>query len=401
MKIVSHCGLTRSAGGLFYAVSALSKSLIQQGIDISVLGRGNRRELETDRLTWAPARTIVYKGFGPLGSAPDLRKKIVLQQPDLIHQHGIWMGDQWASLRWQKKTGRPVVVSPHGMLDPWAVENAAWKKKLVGKLFANESLKAASCIHALCRSEVAAIRAYGLTNPIAVIPNGVDLPELAPASGQQDSKEKRQLLFLGRIHPKKGLAELVSGWAKAKKKDPKNSDAWQLLIAGWDDGNHLAGLKQLASHSGLRWADTSSVDAVSSGTRSSSAEICFLGPQFGNAKAQLLHSADAFILPSFSEGLPMSILEAWSYGLPVVMTEFCNIPEGYEMDAALKIEPDADSVATGLSSLFASSQEELKKLGSNGRALVERSFTWDHIAQDMKEVYEWCLGGERPECVEM
>jgi poly(glycerol-phosphate) alpha-glucosyltransferase len=169
---------------------------------------------------------------------------------------------------------------------------------------------------------------------------------------------------------------------------------WQLLIAGWDDGNHLSGLKQQAGQLGLRWSDVGSAEAPSS-------DLCFIGPMFGDEKDMLMRSADAFILPSFSEGLPMSVLEAWSYGLPVLMTDFCNLPEGFDAGAALRIAPDEDSIAQGLADLAAMTDPERHDMGMKGRTLVERQYTWEHIAAEMKAVYEWCLGGEKPACIEM
>ena len=159
---------------------------------------------------------------------------------------------------------------------------------------------------------------------------------------------------------------------------------WQLLIAGWDDGGHQEGLKVLCEELGIS-------DSVS-----------FLGKRFGAEKDELLRSVDAFILPSFSEGLPMSVLEAWAYGLPVIMTGFCNIPEGFEAAAALMVEPTPESIAAGLHQLVDMSDVDLQIMGRNGRSLVEEKFAWPKIAASMKQTYEWCLaGGNPPECIEL
>jgi poly(glycerol-phosphate) alpha-glucosyltransferase len=134
--------------------------------------------------------------------------------------------------------------------------------------------------------------------------------------------------------------------------------------------------------------------------RKSDPTVIFNGPAFGDAKDALLRRADAFILPSFSEGLPMAVLEAWAYGLPVLMTDQCNLPEGFANDAAIRIGTDAESIAEGMRSLLRSPTSDLRSLGRNGRLLVERQFTWPRVAAQMKEVYEWVLGGgTRPGCV--
>lgn len=382
MNITVLAGISRSAGGLFYAVRSLCQSIEQIG-DVCVQVYGAKAPfLEEDLPSWSPVPVQTYTAFGPLQSSHALRRWLASSKTDLVHRHGIWTDPQWAALQWQKKTGNPVVVSPHGMLDSWAIKNSAWKKKLVGRLFANESLQRATCIHALCRSEVESIRAYGLKSPIALIPNGVELPEIGGSGRRTEDrgqKEKKQLLFLGRIHPKKGLAELIQAWSV---KHGTWRREWQLLIAGWDDGGHEAGLKGLSEELGV------------------SNSISFMGAQYGNEKDALLRGVDAFILPSFSEGLPMSVLEAWSYGLPVVMTDFCNLPEGFGADAAIRIEPNAASVAQGLGRLAGMSDLDLQSMGFNGRRLVEEKFTWQKIATDIKTVYDWCLGGSKaPPCL--
>jgi glycosyltransferase involved in cell wall biosynthesis len=128
--------------------------------------------------------------------------------------------------------------------------------------------------------------------------------------------------------------------------------------------------------------------------------VVFLGPQFNEAKTACYRNCDAFILPSFSEGLPMVILEAWAYGKPVLMTPQCNLPEGFAADAAIRIEPNAESLAQGLHTLFQSSISDLQSTGARGRALVAGRFAWPKIATEMKSVYEWVLGGgAKPECV--
>lgn len=376
MNVSVLSGASRNEGGLFYSVRWLSQALRLAGINIRLVSHLDEYT-HADLPVWNPVKIDLYRGYGPLLYSDKLRRILRSSDTDVVHVHGIWLDRQLAALQWQKRTGKPVIISPRGMLDSWAVRNSAWKKKLVGALFANKSLNKATCIHALCQSEAESIRAYGLKNPIAVIPNGVELPEIRgqrPEAGGQ----KKKLLFLGRIHPKKGLAELLRAWSMEHGAWRRN---WELVIAGWDDGGHEKGLKDLADELGI--GDS----------------VAFPGSKYGEEKEILLRNADAFILPSFSEGLPMSVLEAWSYGLPVVMTDLCNIPSGFNAGAALRIEPNAKSITQGLAQLDSMSMDDLTSMGAKGRILVEQKFTWDKIAQDMKAVYEWCLGGDKPACI--
>ena len=392
MRIAVLTTISRRAGGLFYSVRSLSKALVVEGCNPIVFSPRDQYS-EEDVGVWFPLHVYMFPAFGPLQSSLAMRRRVMSMHADLVHVHGIWLDSQWAAMIRQKKEGSPSIVSPRGMLDSWAVRNSSWKKRLVEKLFAREALEHATCIHALCRSEAESIRAYGLKNPIAVIPNGVELPDIGSQrtdGGSRNSANdaKKRLLFLGRIHPKKGLRELIEAWGAVQGAWRKD---WQLMIAGWDDGGLLDGLKKQAATLGL-WKENADGQVSS---------IQFVGPKYGEEKDDLLRSVDAFILPSYSEGLPMSVLEAWSYGLPVLMTDLCNLPEGFEAGAALRIEPLQESIARGIGQLAAMSDAERGDMGLLGRSLVEKRFAWPKIAAEMKQVYEWCLSGiNPPDCME-
>ena len=402
MNIAMLSGASRSNGGLFYAVRWLSIALNGRELKITVFSP-NDKFTQEDLPAWEAVPVHLYKSLGPLRFSFSLSGLLQKIEPDIVHCHGIWQDSQRIALQWQKKTRTPIIISPHGMLDDWAIKNSAWKKRLVGALFANESLMKATCIHALCQSEAESIRAYGLTNPIAIIPNGVYLPKIVRNSSELKvgNIEYRRILFLGRIHPKKGLAELIHAWQILIDSQNSFSKPCQLLIAGWDDGGHLKKLQQQATCLNISWTDVSNKPRSTSNLKKANeASLLFCGPIFGNEKDTLLKTVNAFILPSCSEGLPMSVLEAWSYQLPVIMTNFCNLPEGFKAEAALRIEPNIKSIAQGLEKFLSLSNSDQKTMGYNGRKLVEQKFTWNQIAQEMKAVYEWCLGGNKPEYVQ-
>ena len=179
------------------------------------------------------------------------------------------------------------------------------------------------------------------------------------------------LLFLGRIHPKKGLSELLEAWHELGQVRRR----WHLAIIGWDDGGYEEALHRKALQLGVL-NDTAH----------------FLGPRFGSEKAAAFSHADAFILPSHSEGFPMAVLEAWSYGLPVLKTPACNIPEGFGAGAALRIDAEAASIAEGIQDLVAMTPSERAAMGHRGRSLVEEKFTWSSVAEQMCATYQWLLG---------
>jgi poly(glycerol-phosphate) alpha-glucosyltransferase len=272
------------------------------------------------------------------------------------------------------------------MLDAWAIGNGRWKKRLAAACYEGEHLRGSACLHALCSAELRAIRDFGLDNPVCVIPNGVaeldraDFPP--PAWRGALPSDAKILLYLGRIHPKKGLPNLIGALARCDA--AVRSGRWRLVGAGWDQGGHQAELEALAASAGI--AD----------------RVHFIGPQFGRDKDATLHAADAFVLPSYSEGLPMAVLEAWAHGLPVLMTPQCNLPEGPAHGAALSVDPAVDSLAAGLGVLFGLSDDELGAMGRRGAELVALRFTWPVVGRRMQDVYRWLLGrGGRPDCVEL
>lgn len=380
--------LSRNAGGLYDATRMLAQGLQKsQGCDVTVFGL---QDAYTDRdiSGWSgvvKTNALPVQGPKSFGYAPSLRGVLGRAGIDLLHSHGLWMYPSRASLSWAKSNNEPYVISPHGMLDPWAVENSGWKKRLVGWLYEDAHLHGAACLHALCEAEFKAIRAYGLRNPVCVIPNGIDLP-VGPADAKPTWESllpanARVLLYLGRIHPKKGLSNLLHAWKMARQ-GSGDGGAWVLVIAGWDQGGHEADLKSLAAGLGI---DSS---------------IFFVGPQFDEAKHASYARADAFVLPSFSEGLPMVVLEAWAHGLPVVMTPQCNLPEGFAAGAGIEIQPEPDSISSGLVTLFTQPDQERSAMGLKGRQLVQDRFTWPRVAEQMLAVYRWVLGnGKKPECV--
>lgn len=380
--------ISRRAGGLFLSVRSLARELVQGGCSVRIFSVADQFSDE-DSAQWNNLDLCILTPRGPgfCGYAPALSSALEGANLDLLHTHGLWMYPSVAGWRWSKRGHRPLVVSPRGMLDPWAVQNSAWKKRLAGVVFEKAHLRRAACIHALCRSEYESIRKYGLGNPVAVIPNGVSLPDpqRVPSNPEWAASlpaSSTVLLFLGRIHPKKGLVHLLYAWAEARRRAPATADSWFLVVAGWDQGGHLTDLNRLAEELGIHQS------------------VRFVGPQFGEQKSASLTRADSFILPSFSEGLPMAVLEAWSHRLPVLMTPQCNLPEGFRAEASIRMEPERVSIATALITLFKLSEGDRLEMGQRGRRLVEERFTWPIVAEQMRDVYAWALGqAPRPACL--
>lgn len=375
---------SRRGGGLFSAISAMTTALVDQGVRVDVFS-GEEEIPEEDAKAWGGAslRLGTIKGPRSFGYQPRLVKTLRQSAPDVIHTHGLWTYSSVASLQTNRRTCSRI-ISPHGMLDPWALKHSRWKKIVARNLFEGANLARANCIHALCESELHSIRALGITVPVATIPNGVDLhiPKFSrpPAWKMKIPSGAKTLLFLGRIHPKKGLSNLIQ--ALKLTRDNKRLQEWHLVVAGWDDGGHLAVLEKLVDSYAL------------------SERVHFVGPQFGDCKSATLFSADAFILPSFSEGLPMAVLEAWAFSKAVLMTDACNLPEGFAVGAAANLDTDPHIMAQQLCAFAERSDADIIEMGRRGRRLVEATFGWQTVAEKMIRLYKWSLaGGPTPEFV--
>ncbi|MES2699606.1 MAG: glycosyltransferase [Pseudomonadota bacterium] len=351
------------AGGIAEAVKGLALALQRQGLDVSVLA-GTDAASETDGPGWAPihVENVASAGLrdGVLGAS--LRKRLTAKTPDLVHLHGLWGPAARGLASWVRSNDIPYVVSPHGMLDPWALARSSAKKRISASLWEGHLLQGATLVHALAEAEAAAVRAYTTERPIAIVPNGVNCPGGAFTAAASDRKK---MLFMARIHPKKGLIELLSAWAMLPT-DLRRG--WLLEIAGWDEIGILDELRGQAALLGI------------------GDDVIFPGGLQGTAKDTALRGASAFILPSYSEGLPMAVLEGWAYGLPVFMTDACNLPVGFASGAAFRITTDPVQMAEVLRSKLAD-PAALAEAGSAGRRLAESQFAWQAIAGRMLEHY--------------
>ncbi len=375
---------SRKAGGLFESVRRLAQSIRTCHDRTFIYSLEDEYTLE-DAPAWQPLKlqTFPPKFFKAWGYSPHLLDALLASDICILHTHGIWKYTSLATQRWHKRTGRPHIIHSHGMLDPWAVHHSSIKKRLAGWLYENAHLRSAACLRALCESEAQAMRAFGLRNPICVIPNGIDLPIehlIHRAPWEDEVPGRKTLLYLGRLHPKKNLVPLLHAWSLMQR-DSRTANEWSLAIAGWDQLGYESQLKNLTSELGLQ------------------SSVRFLGPLFDQAKAAAYQNASAFILPSLSEGLPMVILEAWAYAKPVLMTPECNLPEGFTSDAAIRIGAGSESIAQGLDSLLALSDEKRAAMGERGLKLVEARFTWGKVGAQMMEVNEWLVNsGPKPQC---
>jgi glycosyltransferase involved in cell wall biosynthesis len=290
-------------------------------------------------------------------------------EPIVLYDVGLWLPSNHFAARAARQARVPFVVSPRGMLSPRAVKVSKWKKRLAWALYQKYDLKSANLLHATSEAEAADLRSHHLQQPIAVIPNGVELPpDFSSQSSTRD--HSRALLFLSRLHPIKGLSDLVHAWARVRPK------GWRVVVAGPNEGNHRAEMQRCIDSLGLHM------------------DFKFVGAVEGDAKWKLYHEADLFVLPSYSESFGQAIAEALVCGVPVITSWATPWQVIEEKACGWWIETGIDSLAHQLSITCALPNQELKAMGNRGRQFVVEAFSWSRIANQFIHLFESLLSSK-------
>ncbi|MEN6479125.1 MAG: glycosyltransferase [Anaerolineales bacterium] len=379
----------RASFGIGPVVLGLASAQQRLGYNASIWCEGDQAESNTltdlYNLDSQSIRCFPFCGPKRLGYSPVMETAVLHSSYDVVHQHGIWTGVSHVTKRWRNHTECPTIIAPHGSLDAWALKRSGWKKHLALLAYERTNLNQASCLHALSGREAESFRAFDLHNPVAVIPNGISDSWLT-SEGYQDSfrqriglnQEARVLLFLGRITPKKGLPFFLRAFESLYLCFPD----WHVAIAGVDEFGHEAEVRSVAEQLGLE------------------SRIHFVGPLYDQDKRDAFAAAELFVLPSYSEGAPIVILEALGAGVPVLTTNASPWEELATHDCGWCTEISEDAIAQALGDALAKSPETLRQMGQHGQSLVAMNYTWSKIAEKTIMLYSWLLGqAEQPEFV--
>ena len=359
-------------GGMVPSILGMTKALASLGGPVNIVTPTPSRLGDTPL-----SPTVNLQG-------PETELEAVVRTAEVVHIHGLWQAQSRRGARLAYQQGVPYMVAAHGMADPWALRQKAWKKKVYTALVEGRNLRRASCLHALSRPEIGHLRAFAPRTPICFVPNGVDpapLENLPDRSSLEEEfpelKGKFILLFYSRIHVKKGLDLLAQAFARIQSDYPEV----HLLLAGNDDGALGPFLNRIGDD-GL------------------TPRVTWVGHVSGERARRVWGAADAFVLPSYSEGFSMAILEALVCRLPVLITTACHFSELADFEGGIVVEPVLDEVTRGLRELLERSPEQRAALGATGRALVDQKYTWEQQAQRLADVYRWMNGGgSAPEAV--
>ncbi len=294
-----------------------------------------------------------------------------------LHIHGLWEASSTVAARMARQRGKPYLVSAHGMLEPWALANKAVKKRVYAALLERTNLRQAACLHALTHDEAEDYRRFGCRQAIAVIPNGVDAPDRADPdpflAAFPELRGRTILLFLGRVHFKKGLDLLLAAWARLEQQFPHAT----LVLAGPDAENSMAGVQDMVRQQGI------------------TGRVLCTGMLGADLKWSALAAAHCFVLPSYSEGLSVAVLEALSMGVPVIASDKCHVPEVEACGAGWVVKTEVAAVEDALRAAVVQSAAAKAAMGQRGR-LLAREFRWATVAEKMAELYRWVAGGPKP-----
>lgn len=326
--------MSRRNGGVFESARLACEALVAAGLgDIHVFTTDDPHLAEDGgSITGIYLHVCRAYGSARLGFAPAMLGQMRRADVDLMIVHGLWTWHSLAAFLWCKLTGRPCIVVPHGMLEPWIMQRSRAVKKLFWRGFTRSMIERADAVQLLNEAERASLALLtDKARPVIIanfVPARPDDP-VPPLWRGPDYDGRTIFLFFGRLHEKKGIVELCDAWRMFNRDEPALAAGCRLVFCGWVDGTPM-------------------FDEMVADIARIHGSIHFAGPQYGAEKWRSMAAADFMLLPSKSEGLPMSILEGWSQGLPAIMTDACNLPLGFEYGAALRTGMAASAIAASL-----------------------------------------------------
>lgn len=368
--------IDKRLGGPSRSVPILARGLANKGILTTLL----TCKTEQMNVHLLDNSTVDLKIIDANVNVKCFEKDILDAKYDLIHLQNLWMPLYHKMARIARKHNIPYIMTPRGCLEPWCMKQKRIKKLVAFHLYQKRDLQQAACILATSKMEADNIRALGITSPIAIIPNGIDISEYKCRTSEDKTHVKKQILFLSRIHEKKGIEFLINAWEQLRAKYP----TWNVVIAGNGEESYIHRLNEIIKSQSL-W------DCV---------EI--IPPVFGEDKRRLYCESSLFVLPSYSENFGMVIAEAMSCGVPVITTNGTPWQELNEMKLGWCIDLSLENLITSISKAIELGQDSLFRMGQECSKHIRDTYQYTEVAAKNKAVYEWILnGGVKPDFVQL
>lgn len=347
----------------------LCQSLAAVGHDVALMTLSGSRKIPGVDLQIYPEWPVLSR----FSMSPALAKglRTAAGRVDILHNHSLWAMPNIASGYAAAGRRALLVTSPRGTLSEWALARSRVVKSVVWPL-QKRALFGADMLHATSEQEFLEIRALGIRAPVAIVPNGVDIP--APPEQLREADPCRRVLFLSRIHPKKGVDVLLNAWRLLEAEHPE----WRLQIVGIGTPAHEQAFKALAARLDL-------------------ARVDFPGPVYGMEKSRMYANADLFVLPTHSENFGNVVAEALAHGVPAIVTKGAPWSGLVSEGCGWWVDNDAEALAQTLSAAMALESTTLQQMGGRGREWMSTAFRWETVAREMSDAYRWLLdGGEKP-----
>lgn len=360
--------IDQTKGGPSRSVPLLVKGLAEQGVDVTLMViESNDMNLHVLDGTTAKVHLL------PAGyKLQDLESFIQREKFDVIHGQFIWEPLFHQVRVIADKYHIPFMLTPRGALEPWSLQQKKWKKKIARWLYQDKDLRRCACIYTTADMEAMHVRDLGFKNPISVIPNGI---ETAGYPCRKDpSFVKKQVLFLSRIHPKKGIEVLLEAWKRIIETHP----GWSLLIVGNGEEEYIQSLEEKVKELSL------------------SETVRISQPVFGAEKIALYQRSSLFVLPSYSENFGMVIAEALSCGVPVITTDNTPWELLNETKTGWCISLSEDNLVKTLEEALSMDADKLYQMGQKGSKEVYERFDYHSVAKKNVELYSWILEGGTP-----
>ena len=368
--------IDKRLGGPSRSVPILARGLANKGILTTLL----TCKTEQMNVHLLDNSTVDLKIIDANVNVKCFEKDILDAKYDLIHLQNLWMPLYHKMARIARKHNIPYIMTPRGCLEPWCMKQKRIKKLVAFHLYQKRDLQQAACILATSKMEADNIRALGITSPRAIIPNGIDISEYKCRTSEDKTHVKKQILFLSRIHEKKGIEFLINAWEQLRAKYP----TWNVVIAGNGEESYIHRLNEIIKSKSLR-------DCV---------EI--IPPVFGEDKRRLYCESSLFVLPSYSENFGMVIAEAMSCGVPVITTNGTPWQELNEIKLGWCIDLSLEKLITSISKAIELGQDSLFRMGQECSKHIRDTYQYTEVAAKNKAVYEWILnGGVKPDFVQL